>query len=122
MRLDRWLWAARFYKTRSLATDAVAGGRVHVGGRAAKPSREVRAGDVLEITKGQVRLEVVVRGLAGRRGPASEAALLYEETEESRAARERLAEQRKLAAAARPDHGGRPTKRERRRFDRARGR
>ena len=122
MRLDRWLWAARFYKTRSLATEAVSGGRVHANGQAAKPSREVRPGDLLEITKGQVRLEVVVRGLAERRGPASEAALLYEETEESRAAREVLAEQRRLAAQVRPDHGGRPTKRDRRRLNRARGR
>jgi ribosome-associated heat shock protein Hsp15 len=122
MRVDKWLWAARLMKTRSLATEAVSGGKVHVNGAAVKPSREIRPGDELEITKGPVRLTVVVRGLAERRGPAKEAALLYEETEESRTARERLAEQRRLAAQAQPDFGGRPTKRDRRRFERSRGR
>ena len=122
MRVDKWLWVARLAKTRSAAAEAVSGGKVHVNGSAVKPSREVRPGDELEITKGPVRLTVVVKGVAERRGPASEAALLYEETDESRAQRERLREQRHLAAQVQPDLGGRPTKRDRRRLDRARGR
>jgi ribosome-associated heat shock protein Hsp15 len=122
MRVDKWLWVARLMKTRSLASEAVAGGRVHVNGRAVKPSREVAPGDELEITRGPVRQTIVVKGLAPRRGPASEAALLYEETADSLAERERYAEQRRLAAATQPDFGGRPTKRDRRRMDRSRGR
>ena len=115
MRIDRWLWVARLYKTRSLAAEAVRGGRVHVGGQAAKPSREVRPGDVLELTLGPVRLTVIVRGMAERRGPAKEAELLYEETPESLAARAEHADERRLMSRARPVPGGRPTKRERRR-------
>jgi ribosome-associated heat shock protein Hsp15 len=122
MRIDRWLWVARLMKTRSAAAEAVGGGKVHVNGRPVKPSREVGPGDVLDITRGQLRQTVVVRGTAPRRGPASEAALLYEETPESLAARERAAEERRLAAQARPDYGGRPTKRDRRRLDRMRRR
>ncbi|HEX2084898.1 MAG TPA: RNA-binding S4 domain-containing protein [Solirubrobacteraceae bacterium] len=122
MRVDKWLWVARLMRTRGDAAEAVAGGKVHVNGRAVKPSKEVAPGDELEITRGPVRQTVVVRGLAPRRGPASEARLLYEETAESLAARERHAEQRRLAAQAQPDLGGRPTKRDRRRLDRARGR
>ena len=122
MRLDKWLWVARLMKTRSLAAEAVSGGKVHLNGTAVKPSKEVRPGDELEITKGAVRLTVIVRGLAPRRGPASEAALLYEETPASAAARERYRTERQLASAAQPDLGGRPTKRDRRRFDRSRGR
>jgi ribosome-associated heat shock protein Hsp15 len=121
-RIDRWLWAARLVKTRGLAAEAVRGGRVHVNGSAVKASREVRPGDVLEITKGAVRLVVVVRATAERRGPAREAALLYEETPESIAARERAATQRRLAATQVPDLGGRPTKRDRRRYERVRRR
>ena len=115
MRIDRWLWVARLFKTRALAADAVRGGRVHVGGQAAKASREVRPGDVVEITAGPVRRTVVVRGLAERRGPAKEAALLYEETAESLAAREAYAEERRLMSRARPIPGGRPSRRDRRR-------
>ncbi|HEX8123141.1 MAG TPA: RNA-binding S4 domain-containing protein [Solirubrobacteraceae bacterium] len=122
MRVDKWLWVARLMKTRSDAAEAVTGGKVHLNGRAVKPSREVGPGDELEITRGPARQRVVVRGLAPRRGPASEAALLYEETPESVAARERHREQRRLAADAVPDYGGRPTKRDRRRLDRSRGR
>jgi ribosome-associated heat shock protein Hsp15 len=122
MRVDKWLWVARLMKTRSAAADAVTGGKVHVNGAAVKPSREVKPGDELEITRGPVRQTVVVRGLAPRRGPAAEAALLYDETEERVARRQRSAEERRLAAAAQPDFGGRPTKRDRRRFDRGRGR
>jgi len=119
--VDKWLWAARLAKTRSLAADAVKGGRVHVNGRAAKPSKEVGPGDRLEITMDQVRWTVVVRGTAERRGPAAEAALLYEETAESREGRERQAAERRLASASRPDFGGRPTKRDRRRFEKSAG-
>jgi ribosome-associated heat shock protein Hsp15 len=115
MRIDRWLWTARLFKTRGLAAEAVKGGRVHVNGEAAKPSREVRLGDELEITVGRVRKTVVVRGAAERRVSAPEAATLYEETPESIAERERQAELRRLAGPA--DLGGRPTKRDRRRYD-----
>jgi len=122
VRVDRWLWAARLVKTRAMAAAAMRGGRVHVNGAAVKASREVRPGDRLEITKGAVRLEVVVRATADRRGPAREAALLYEETPESRAARERLAAQRRAAEAPIANLGGRPTKRERRRYEQLRRR
>ena len=122
VRVDRWLWAARLVKTRALAAEAVRGGRVHVNGRAAKPSKEVGPGDRLELTLGQVRMDLVVRGVTERRGPAREAALLYEETAESVAARERHAAERRAASAAGADLGARPTKRDRRRYERARGR
>ena len=117
MRIDKWLWAARFFKTRGLAAEAVKAGRVRVGGQSVKPSKEVSAGDRLEITIGQVRREVVVRGTAPRRGPASEAALLYEETEASAARRERTAAERRVSAPPVFDRGGRPTKRDRRRLE-----
>src|SRR3954454_1670063 len=122
VRLDKWLWAARFFKTRSLATDAVTGGRVHVGGERAKPSREVRGGDEIEIAIGQLRRTVVVRGLAERRGPAREAALLYEETAESVAAREAFVAQARLDAQTIVRGEGRPTKRDRRRMEETRRR
>jgi ribosome-associated heat shock protein Hsp15 len=121
-RIDRWLWAARLAKTRAMAAEAVRGGRVHVNGAAVKPGREVRPGDRLEITKGPVRLVVDVRATTTRRGPAREASLLYEETPESRAARERLAAERRLAEAPVANLGGRPSKRDRRRYERSRGR
>ena len=122
VRIDKWLWAARIVKTRALAAEAVKGGRVHVNGQATKPSRDVRPGDRVDVTLGQVRLSLDVTATSDKRGPASEAARLYVETEESVAARERLALQRRLAAQAVPEHGGRPTKRERRRFEQHRGR
>ena len=122
VRVDRWLWAARLVKTRGLAAEAIKGGRVAVNGQRVKPSKDVRPGDELELTTGPLRLRVVVRGTALRRGPAAEAALLYEETEESRRDRERLAEQRRLEAATGPVPPGRPTKRDRRRLDVARRR
>ena len=120
IRVDKWLWAARLLKTRALAADAVKAGRVKVNGVAAKPSKEVGAGDRLELRTGPVRMDVQVCGIAPRRGPASEAVLLYEETEESRAARERHAQERRLA---RQDggEGGRPTKRDRRRIEQVKG-
>src|SRR5689334_11447201 len=89
IRVDKWLWAARLLKTRALAAEAVKAGRVKVNGVAAKPSKEVGAGDRLELRTGPVRVTVDVRGIAQRRGPAADAALLYDETEESRDARER---------------------------------
>jgi ribosome-associated heat shock protein Hsp15 len=122
VRVDKWLWAARLTKTRGLAADAVKGGRVEVNGQRVKPSKDVRPGDRLEITTGPFRRTVVVNATAERRGPASEAALLYEETAESIAARERIAAERRLAATPAPQPGGRPTKRDRRRLDARRGR
>ena len=121
MRLDKWLWCARFYKTRSLATEEIAKGRVTVNGQAAKPARDLRCGDTVALRQGPVARTVLVRALSGARGPAPVAQLLYEETPESIAARERAAEERRLApepAAALQE--GRPTKRDRRNIDRAR--
>jgi ribosome-associated heat shock protein Hsp15 len=120
VRIDRWLWAARFYKTRALATEAVKGGRVHVNGQAAKPAKDVRPGDRLEISVGRTRFTVDVLATSDRRGPAATAAALYAETDASRAERERVAQMRRMAPAPAPDLGGRPTKRDRRRFERAR--
>jgi ribosome-associated heat shock protein Hsp15 len=117
VRIDRWLWAARFYKTRGVATDAVLGGRVHLNGARVKPAKEVRVGDSLEVTVADVRREVVVRQLSDKRGPATVAATLYEETPESVARRERLAAERRLARPLGADLGARPTKRDRRRLD-----
>jgi ribosome-associated heat shock protein Hsp15 len=115
MRVDKWLWTARLFKTRGLAAGAVTGGRVHVNGLAVKPSREVGPGDELEITLGVARRIVVVRGAAEHRVSAAEAAKLYEETEESIAERRRQAEMRRLAGPI--NLGRRPTKRDRRRYD-----
>jgi ribosome-associated heat shock protein Hsp15 len=121
IRLDKWLWAARLVKTRGLAVEAVNGGRVQLNGQRAKPSKDVRPGDRLEITVGQVRRTVVIRGTAPRRGPASEAALLYEETPESLQERERQAAERRLAQPPGVPSSTRPTKRDRRRFEATRG-
>jgi len=117
VRIDRWLWAARLFKTRSAATEAVLGGRAHVNGTRVKPSKDVRPGDRLEVTIGDVRRELVVRGVAEKRGPASVAATLYEETPESKARREQHAAARRLARPLGADLGARPTKRDRRRLD-----
>jgi ribosome-associated heat shock protein Hsp15 len=114
VRIDKWLWAARFFKTRSAATDAVLGGHVHVGGNRVKPSRELKIGETVEITQGTLRRIVVVRELGERRGPASVAATLYEETAESIGNREQHALERKLTA---PVFGARPTKLDRRRLE-----
>lgn len=114
MRIDKWLWAARFYKTRSIASDAVDGGHVEVNGERAKPSKQIKAGDELRIRVSHNTFVVHVRALAERRGPASDAQQLYEETVASRAERERLAEQRRLAPSPAYEEGGRPTKRDRR--------
>jgi ribosome-associated heat shock protein Hsp15 len=118
MRVDKWLWTARLFKTRALAAAAVKGGRVHVDGLAVKPSREVSPGDELQITIGATRRTVIVRGAAERRVSAAEAAKLYQETEESLAEREHQADLRRLAGPA--DLGVRPTKRDRRRYDASR--
>jgi ribosome-associated heat shock protein Hsp15 len=117
VRIDKWLWAARFFKTRSLATEAVQGGRVHVGGARVKPARDVRIGEEIAVTVGDSTTVVVVRALADRRGPATEAARLYEETAESRERRERRREQRRLAPTPGADMHGRPAKRDRRRIE-----
>ena len=113
VRLDKWLWAARFYKTRSLAAEEIDKGRVKVNGQVAKASREPRLGDTVEFRQGTLTRTVQVRGLSGVRGPAPQAALLYEETADSVWARERHAEQRRLAPEpAQAIAQGRPTKRD----------
>lgn len=114
MRLDKWLWAARFFKTRSLASQEVDAGHIELNGERPKPAKQVKVGDELRIRVQQSTHVVLVRGLSERRGPASEAQLLYEETDASRAERARLAEQRRLAPTPAYEEGGRPTKRDRR--------
>ncbi len=109
-RLDKWLWAARFYKTRGLAAAAIAAGRVRWNGQTAKPAREVRPGDELEIAAGELRWTVAVRGLNAQRRPAPEARLLYEETAESAARRQQIEEIRRLAPMPGTGLKGRPTK------------
>lgn len=117
VRLDKWLWAARFYKTRAIAKEAIGGGKVQHNRKRAKPSREVRIGDHLIISREQERFEVTVAGLSARRGPASVAATLYEESEASLARRLELAEQRALQRRAAPvPPARRPDKRSRRRI------
>ena len=116
VRLDKWLWAARFFKTRTLATEAVAGGKVHVGGQRCKPSHTVRLGEMLRIQRGPDEYLITVTALSDRRGPASAAALLYEETADSRQRREALREQRRLERSPLPQPAGRPTKQDRRRI------
>jgi len=117
VRIDKWLWAARFFKTRSAATEAVTGGHVHANGERVKPARDVKIGDRLEIRRGQQRFTVVVTGLAERRGSASAAAELYEETPESIADREKRRDERRLSKPLGADLSERPTKRDRRRLD-----
>ena len=121
MQIDKWLWAARLVKTRALAAQAVSGGRVHLNDAAVRPSRHVRPGDRVEVTRGQVRMCVIVTGIAERRGSAAAAAELYEETAESLQTRELHAAQRRLAQPPGVDLGGRPTKRDRRRYERSPG-
>ncbi|HEY8607205.1 MAG TPA: RNA-binding S4 domain-containing protein [Noviherbaspirillum sp.] len=118
VRIDKWLWAARFFKTRSLATDAVDGGKVKLNGERVKPARGVKPGDRLEIDNGATEWEVVVTGLADKRGSATIAQGLYTETENSIAERQRKAEQRKLFREPGEAIKGRPTKRDRRQLDR----
>jgi ribosome-associated heat shock protein Hsp15 len=117
VRIDKWLWAARLFKTRSLATEAVLGGRVHVNDLRVKPSKDVHVGDVVEVTTGALRRTVHVTGVADRRGSAKVAAELYTETPESIAAREQFVVERRLARPLGADLGARPTKLARRRLD-----
>lgn len=115
IRIDKWLWAARFYKTRSLATDEVNKGRVHLNGQDAKPSREVKVGDVIALRGRELGKTVTVLGVSGARGPAPVAQLLYEETAESIQARLAAIEQRRIAPEpANTITHGRPSKRDRR--------
>ena len=122
VRLDKWLWAARFYKTRALASEAVAGGKVQVNGDRAKRARPVQPGDEVRIRQGPYEHHVVVRALSARRGPASAAAELYEEGADSIAAREAMALQLKSLHAAFVPDKGRPTKKDRRELGRLKGR
>ena len=115
LRIDKWLWAARFFKTRSLASEEIDKGRVHVNGAAVKPARELKAGDLVQIRSSAVSRSVTVLAISDKRGPAPVAALLFAETPESIAARTAAAEQRRLAPEPALSHAqGRPTKRDRR--------
>lgn len=114
IRLDKWLWAARFFKTRSLATDAVAGGKVHVNGQRVKPSRAVLLGDEVELRRGYESWTVIVKQLSDKRGSAMVAAELYAETEQSKRKREEQAALRKAAAGSFIASDGRPNKQQRR--------
>ena len=116
MRLDKWLWVARFFKTRRLAVEAIEGGRVSVNEERAKPAKEVKPGDAVSIRRPPFEHRVIVRGVAAQRGPASVAQALYEETEESRARRTVLAAEMK--AMPQPRFPGRPTKKTRREYER----
>jgi ribosome-associated heat shock protein Hsp15 len=115
VRIDKWLWAARFFKTRSLATEAIAGGKVELNGDRAKPSKAIKVGDEVRLRLGPYEHILIVKDLLDRRGPASIAQTLYEETEASKAAREKLSLQLKMAPAAFVfEEKGRPTKKDRR--------
>ncbi len=118
IRLDKWLWAARFFKTRALAAAAVAGGKVQINGSRTKPAKPVQVGDALRVRVGPYDWLVTVRALSERRGPAKDAHLLYDESPEGRTARERLAEAHKIAPAPTYQGKGRPTKKERRELQR----
>lgn len=121
VRLDKWLWAARFFKTRALAQEAITGGKVHVNGERVKPSRHVEIGDQLAITKGEQRFTIVVQDRSDRRGPAKTAETLYSETAESRKAREEAAAMRKLLRQSAPHPDRKPDKKQRRHIIRFKG-
>lgn len=121
VRLDRWLWAARFFRTRALAAAAIGGGKVHVNGSTAKRAKAVAVGDHLRIRRGPFEYLVRVRALAEQRGSPAAAAALYDEDGEGKRLRERLAEQLRVAPALRYEGKGRPTKRERREIERLKG-
>ena len=114
LRIDKWLWAARFYKTRSLAAQAVEGGKAKLNGERVKPARDVKPGDLVEVRSGELQWQVEVRAVSMRRGPAPEAARLYAETDESRARREQRLLMRRAGPHPAHDARGRPTKRDRR--------
>jgi ribosome-associated heat shock protein Hsp15 len=118
VRLDKWLWAARFFKTRALAAGAVSTGKVHAGGQAVKPSRGVKIDDCYEIRRGYESFEIIVTALSELRGSATAAQLLYRETASSVTRRRDEAEKRKLAMMARPQSEGRPDKKQRRQIRR----
>jgi ribosome-associated heat shock protein Hsp15 len=122
VRIDKWLWAARLVKTRALAVDAIRGGRVKLNGAPAKPSKDVKPGDEIEFSQGVIRLTARINGTAERRLPASEAVHLYTETEESRTQREQRIAEMKMTRPQGVDRNARPTKRDRRQFDKLRGR
>jgi ribosome-associated heat shock protein Hsp15 len=122
VRVDKWLWAARFYKTRALAAEAIGGGKVQVNGERVKRAKALQTGDEVRIRQGPYEHVVLVRGLSDRRGPAALAAGLYEEKPESRAAREAMALQLKSLHAAFVPERGRPTKKDRREINRLKGR
>ena len=121
VRLDKWLWAARFFKHRSLATEAVDGGKVQLNGIRVKPARDVKIGDRIDIQIAETHFCVMVKGIADKRGSAPMAQALYEETAESSAARAAAREQHKLSATPGADLHGRPTKRDRRQIGRMMG-
>jgi len=114
LRFDKWLWAARFYKTRSLAAQAIEGGKARVNDARVKASRDVKPGDTVAVRAGELEWTVTVLGISDKRGPASAAALLYNEGEESRARRELMLAKRRAGPKPDPDARGRPTKRDRR--------
>jgi len=116
MRLDKWLWAARFFKTRALAVEAIDGGRVSVDGERVKPAKEVRVGDSISIRRPPFEFAIVVKSLSDKRGPAAIAAALYAETDESRVRRAAIAAEMK--AQPQPRFKGRPTKKTRRDYER----
>jgi ribosome-associated heat shock protein Hsp15 len=122
VRLDKWLWAARFYKTRSLAADAIESGKVEVNGDRAKRAKQLQVGDVVKVRLGPYSHIVSVKGLSERRGPASVAAKLYEENAEGRKAREALQLQMKAAQTMNSYERGRPTKKDRRDIEKLRSR
>lgn len=121
VRIDKWLWAARFFKTRGLAADAVAGGKVELNSTRPKPAKTVRVGDQVRVRLGPFEHIVTVRGLSERRGPAADAAKLYEEDPAGKARRETLAEQHRIAAQAFSYGEGKPSKKERRAIEKIRG-
>ena len=121
LRVDKWLWAARFFKTRSLASEAISGGKVKVNGAPIKPAREIKVADRLDIANSETRWEVIVKALSDKRGPAPEARLLYEETPDSIAAREAARDSRQFVQDPAADIHGRPTKRDRRQLSRFSG-